>query len=334
MTTSTQSPSREFADAVRLALSDLPAEEVDELTDGLEADLAERAEDETAPVLGDPLAYASELRAAAGLPPRSGHGPATLDAGLASAWRDFADGLRGISSHPLIARLGAFFASLRPLWWLVRAWAFYGILTWLFNVPSLQLTPLTFVLGAGTLITSVQFGRGRWLPRGWMRKVLLGVNIVLALASPLILLATTSTVGSQVDAVYGQGVNDGARQQNGLTYNGREITNIFAYDADGTPLSQVQLYDQSGHPLYTVPSAQTTTRDSPYLVPYQGIHGRGGWNVYPLEFVTASQLNVDDNPKRNATPSPSVLLNLLVPPLGHSTSTATPTPGPTETPAP
>jgi hypothetical protein len=56
VTTSTQNPSREFANAVRLALSDLPADEVDDLTDGLEADLAERAVDETAPVLRDPLA--------------------------------------------------------------------------------------------------------------------------------------------------------------------------------------------------------------------------------------------------------------------------------------
>ena len=42
MTTSTVTPEIvEFAQGVRAALADLPAEEVDDLTEGLEADLAE-----------------------------------------------------------------------------------------------------------------------------------------------------------------------------------------------------------------------------------------------------------------------------------------------------
>lgn len=63
-----------FAAAVRERLSDLPTDEVDELLDGLQGDLTERlaesadAGDVGTGELGDPEAYADELRQAAGLP--------------------------------------------------------------------------------------------------------------------------------------------------------------------------------------------------------------------------------------------------------------------------
>jgi hypothetical protein len=334
MTTTALHPVDDFARAVRAALADLPADEGDDLTDGLEADLTERAADEESPEFGDPIDYANELRSAAGLPPRKVHRPDTLEGAIVGAWRELTSGLRDVYSRPLIAKLGQFFVSLRPVWWLIRAWAFYGILTWLFAVPSLRLSPLTFVLGVGALVVSVQFGRGRWLPKNWMRKTLLGVNIVLILALPIVLVATGSAWGSQIDAAYAEGANDGSHEQNGLVYNGREISNIFAYDADGKPLTQVQLYDQSGHPLYTVSSPETLTTDSPYLVPFADKHGRGGWNVYPLGFITDNQLNTDGNPKRSAKSSPSTLNDLLVPPLKKATPVPTATPRPTATPTP
>src|SRR3954468_1429827 len=60
----------EFAAAVRAALSDLAPDEIDELTDGLEADLTDRLADGDAADLGDPRAYAEALGPAAGLPHR------------------------------------------------------------------------------------------------------------------------------------------------------------------------------------------------------------------------------------------------------------------------
>jgi hypothetical protein len=334
MNSTTLHPARQFVDAVRAALSDLPSDEVDELTDGLEADLAERAADEVNTHFGDPVSYANELRSAAGLPPRSAPRPLPGDTGVAAAWREFVDGMREIGSHPTMKRLGAFFVSLRPIWWLIRAWAFYGILTWLFGVASLQLTPLTFLLGFGTIVVSVQFGRGKWQTHQWLRKMLLGVNIALVAMLPIILLATTTAFGSQVDAAYASGANDQAHVQDGLTYNGKQIENIYVYGADGKPLSGVQLYDQTGRPLYTVADPSMLLTQPPYLVPYDGVHGRGGWNVYPLQFLTANQVNSSGNPKHGASPSPSVLRDLLVPPLKTPLPTATATPEPTATPAP
>ena len=62
---------RAYVPAVRAWLADLPADEVEELTAGMEADLAERAAESGGPLgglLGQPEAYAAELRSAAGLP--------------------------------------------------------------------------------------------------------------------------------------------------------------------------------------------------------------------------------------------------------------------------
>lgn len=66
-----------YADAVRRALDDLPAARYLELVDGLDEHLAEvraEADGTLADVLGPPEAYAAELRASAGLPPRVGAG--------------------------------------------------------------------------------------------------------------------------------------------------------------------------------------------------------------------------------------------------------------------
>jgi hypothetical protein len=338
MNTTLSHPVGEFARAVRAALADLPADEVEDLTDGLEADLEERASDEESPDFGDPIAYASELRSAAGLPPRVVTGPDGLEGLLATVWHDVTNGLREFYSYPFISRAGAFFVSLRPVWWLVRAWAFYGVLVWMFNVPSFQLTPLTFLVGMGTLILSVQWGRGKWLPRRWMRRALLGVNILLAVLTPVILVATLSGFSSQMDAAYASGQSDGEHEQNGLVYNGRQVSNIFAYDSTGTALKQVQLFDQSGRPLYTVngPQEPVFYDGSTYLVPFGSKLGRGGWNVYPLGSVTQNQLTDNGAPKKNAHAAPSALNDLLVPPLKKSTRapTATATQSPTVTPTP
>ena len=60
---------RAFADVVRAHLDDLPRDEVDEIVEGLTSDLAEQAaEGDGALDLGDPAAYAAELRSAAEMP--------------------------------------------------------------------------------------------------------------------------------------------------------------------------------------------------------------------------------------------------------------------------
>ncbi|MGD8194140.1 hypothetical protein ACEXQB_006545 [Herbiconiux sp. P18] len=69
----------EFAPAVRRHLDDLPLDEVDDLTGGLEADLSEQASDEQGDLhLDDPASHASELRIRWPPDPQQFHPAATL----------------------------------------------------------------------------------------------------------------------------------------------------------------------------------------------------------------------------------------------------------------
>ena len=61
---------RAFVARVREHLGDLDAEEQQELTIGLEADLTDLVAERGPEALGDPVVYARELRTAAGHPPK------------------------------------------------------------------------------------------------------------------------------------------------------------------------------------------------------------------------------------------------------------------------
>jgi hypothetical protein len=333
MTTTTLHPVDDFARAVRAALADLPADEVDDLTDGLEADLTESAADLNSPDFGDPVAYANELRAAAGLPPRAPRRNPSMSSVLGHTWTEFLSGVRELQKHPLIARLFSFFAAIRPLWWAFRAWVFYGIVTWAFGISSLAFNLGTIVIGIGCLILSVQLGRGKWQPRAWVRTGVLVLNVLLVLTLPIALLATSFVFNTQYNQAYANGVSDSSQDANGLVYNGEQITNIFAYDASGKPLTNVQLFDQKGKPLNAVPDTTVSVSDS-LLVPDREVVGRKGWNVYPLESINASQLGDNGEPKQGAKPKPVTPTYLIVAPLANATPTPTPTPTATPTPAP
>jgi hypothetical protein len=328
--TTTLHPVDEFARAVRSALADLPADEVDDLTDGLEADLTERAADEDSPDFGDPVAYAAELRSAAGLPARRASSMVSV---LGSAWANLLGGLRELEKHPLIGRLAAFFVAIRPLWWAFRAWVFYAVVCWALNVSALSFNLGTIVLFLACLVLSVQLGRGKLQPRAWMRTSLFALNVVLVLTIPIALIATSYAFTSQVNDAFADGLNQTPNSGDGLEYNGHRISNIFAYDADGKPLTDVQLFDQSGKPLSTVGDTSLTVAEGPYMVPNVNVFGRKGWNVYPLERITASQLNGSAEPRKGAKPRAATPPFLIVPPLASAVA-PTPTPTPTATPAP
>ncbi|MCL3861311.1 hypothetical protein [Actinotalea sp. K2] len=154
-----------YATAVRRHLSDLSPEQVEDLTDGLEADLAEALEDPHGPVatgeipigrlaasgvagvpeggeassvidlsrrFGPAAEYAAELRAAAGLgPARPGYRPAVRSRarGVITELR-----VRGHElAEPVLSTAAGrkaldLVVSLRPLWWVLRGWLWYSIL--------------------------------------------------------------------------------------------------------------------------------------------------------------------------------------------------------------
>ena len=107
-----------YVAAVRAHLDDLEPGEVEELTEGLDADLGDLAAEADDPLvrrLGPPQAYADELRASAGLRPR----------GLGRRNRpSLLDRLR---QHPRWPAVAGFFVVLRPVWWVARAVVAFGL---------------------------------------------------------------------------------------------------------------------------------------------------------------------------------------------------------------
>lgn len=101
-----------FAERVRRALSHLPVEQVADLTDGLEANVAASVADGTP--LPDVEAYVAELLTAAGL-----EAPAQSDANK-------------VKFTEVVAKLKSGVRGLAPMWWLLRAVAatfLIGVLT-------------------------------------------------------------------------------------------------------------------------------------------------------------------------------------------------------------
>ncbi|WP_341360902.1 hypothetical protein V5H98_07335 [Georgenia sp. M64] len=148
-----------YVEAVRDHLCALDAETLDELTGGLEADLADALVDEATedPALDLPAldihdmtvrfgpadAYADELRQAAGvdLPAvasRSRRRVRDVFVDAAAGWR--ADVLEIAERHRWFAATLDVLGALRPVWWVARAWVVFcavqGVVgSWPLGVP-------------------------------------------------------------------------------------------------------------------------------------------------------------------------------------------------------
>jgi len=253
----------QYVEAVRSALDDLPADAVDDLVGGLEADLAESVADEPGASgddvrerFGPPAVYAAELRAAAGLPPR---GRRRTPAGEA------------VRRHWPAVR--AFVVTLRPAWWVARALLVAGLLGG--QVAPGGATAAALVLLVPLTVLSVWLGRVRMPP---LLRVGFGALNALAV---LVLLVGVGDWSAQRDA--GGGSGDWAPP--GVALDGYPITNVRPYDAQGNPLTGVQLFDQQGRPLDLGPDARTLWRadgESEQLRPQVDATGTQRWNVFPV----------------------------------------------------
>lgn len=153
---------RDFVADVREHLADLDSEEQQELTAGLEADLADLVAEHGTGALGDPATYARELRSAAGHDPEMGRRAprrslrrAAMEAmdGMHDSWDRVLDSVPG--------DLRGFLTALRPTWWVVRA-----VTAWLvvqdIRGPYIVLGHEWLVVLAVFLVVSVQLGRRAW----------------------------------------------------------------------------------------------------------------------------------------------------------------------------
>ncbi|MBC9225966.1 hypothetical protein GL325_06520 [Aeromicrobium sp. 636] len=319
-----------FAAEVRAALADLPADEVDELTEGLEADLAEAYAEDLARELPDPVSYAAELRGAAGLPtpePRRGR-IASIGAQVAGIGADLRRSLR---ANPATAAALDFLATLRPAWWIARAWAAFQCFGAFFGFEG-DLLPADLVQWALLLVLiagSVFLGQRTWPT--WAR-FLIGAGNVIAVVTLIFALPQVPThadLGNAWDRAdsaydYEGGVYDDDGDGTGVYLNGNEVTNIFAYDARGRALTGVQLFDQDGKPLTTsVPGgngclakdAETGECTTPGAwVPTVLETGAQAWNVFPM---TMAESSYDDptKPIEGAVPQDRPAPFLKVPAL-------------------
>lgn len=280
-----------FVARVRELLADLPEEERLELTEGLEADLADQVAEQGGGALGDPEAYARELRTAAGLDaapgrrprvPRVQSVPQVLDG--VRAWWD------AQVARPRVAPVWSLVAALRPVWWFVRAWVAAVLVcvampgytpwgfTWLPGVPNeVGLGVLAVCVVGSTLV-----GTGRVWPGGsgaatrgtGARVALVGLNLFAVAMIPVVAHYHQAATWAQVRE-YGF-VGTVPTASPGVTNRGREVCNIAAYDAEGQPLVGVQLFDQAGRPL-DVSCWRQQDRTVPWVL---GDVTR--WNVFPI----------------------------------------------------
>ncbi len=334
-----------FADAVRLHLSDLPTDDADDILDSLRADLHEQAADAGAAFeLPDAGAYAAELRAAAGLPVHP-DAPARPNAPR-RVMHAFASGAAALRANPVIAWLVDFVATMRPAWWIARGYAAYVCLHVLVApfhqrqaVPSNATDWMALV---AVVLVSIQWGRGRWLPRRIVAVVSLVWTLVALLLVPLVVTrAATELIGIGHDRARDAAPVDSVVRP-GLTQDGERIRNIFAYDAQGRPLTDVRLYDQSGDPLLTTGWSGSSQRwdvdeyffggGGPAPVPFLTDTQQRLWNVYPLRELAPGDSSADWS-EATTPEAPRATVPRLQPAVAPNTPSPTPTPsgsGPAE----
>jgi hypothetical protein len=292
--------------------ADLPAPDREALLEDIEDHLVEVAAEPGGPLeqrLGPPEAYAAELRAWAGLPapgaarrrgPRASRLARRLERLLAAA-----------AAHPAGGAVVEFLPELRPAWWVLRGYLAVQLasvgLSLLFAhdvtmpVPTILGSQIVGLLATGAAVAgSVALGRRGTATRGALR-LTVAANLALGLFA-LVLFGGIGAARITDEPTYdGYVAGDsypGALP--GLRSDGREISNIFPYDAKGKPFKGVQLYDQDGVPLVA------THDDNPELESRLPLDAAGNAvaNRYPREQYQVDPATGERRPVPAPTPQP------------------------------
>ncbi|WP_194926834.1 HAAS signaling domain-containing protein, partial [Catenulispora pinisilvae] len=319
-----------YAAEVRAQFADLPAAESAELLEDLEDHLREVAAEGAGTLrqrLGAPAVYARELRQAAGLPePGEGNGSGgTKSAGVAMSWSHVlrtsvrnlvAESERRIRANPAGAAVLDFLPSLRPAWWVVRAWAVVRVLQVMTtNVDIWQNFSLIPRVGYSTLIgtlsllaaipASVYLGRRNY-EGGWPRRLMLvghGALVVFTVGMALSAVhnenddgntAAWNNASAQVQAPPPQGLNE----------SGKPITNLYVYDESGKQLAGVLVYDQDGQPVTAAPGADGNGNSQADGQAWFDARGQLVPNAYPQQLLR--QQFGDDGSHFVMVPPPAV----------------------------
>ncbi|MER7555343.1 hypothetical protein ABTZ46_00285 [Nocardioides sp. NPDC126508] len=269
---------RLFLARVRRELADLDPEVLSDITDGLEADFTELLEERGPDALGDPVEYAKELRAAAGIPAgvKAPRGFAERVDGLLDAGHDRFDIAVAKLGEVLRTDLGPVVAWLRPLWWIVHAWAAVWLVSAMFGWGMWSAPAVLLLVVA--VVVSMFLGTGRIWPGGGRgtlaRVVLLGLN-AFAVFVLFMTWANGGVGGTDYDRGWSDGFNEAGesgqgapfQEQAGIYSGGKWVSNIYPYDASGKPLTGVQLFDQDGKPIDVVTQPDCTSTTAAPLPP-------------------------------------------------------------------
>ncbi|KGN33005.1 hypothetical protein N802_15585 [Knoellia sinensis KCTC 19936] len=322
---------RDYVAGVRAALSDLPVEDVEEFTTGMEADLAERlAEPGDGTLrdrLGDPEVYAAELRSAAGLPPR-----VAGVVGKKHVGERVSDWWAGVSGSVLDAL--PWLRDLRPVWWAVRGFSLAAL-------PAMMIgAPITWLglLGAAVSVAAGLLARNGKLTGEWVGPIRVIGNVLAVLLLPFAFILFVER-GSYSESAY---PDSQPAFGPGIWNNGEPVTTLYGYDETGRRIDTVRLYDQHGREIrvdpwhvqqYLSPEDRSLAFDpqtgEPQLddavFPLRwGSHT--GWEGIPLEHGW--------DPPVAITPLPGPVPSAEASPSPTPTATATASPAPSGTAAP
>lgn len=284
-----------YLDAVRSRLSDLPAEERDDLVADVEASLLESGE----PPALSPQEFAMELREAAGLSPEVSvtAPPSALDA------------LRAWLSSERAAAWRRTAVELAPVWWIARAFVAVFLFEQLVDgnpvgaetggAVSFDWTVVALVAAS---VLSIWLGlRGR-RDHGPGRRVVLTVNVALALALlPAAVVTLDQLESSAVSYVY-------TEPTSGLALDGVQIRNVYPYSRDGKLLFDVLLYDESGHPIDVLSGPEDAARR--LLTDANGTHV---FNSFPVRYYEPGTTTV----ARPALAPAVAIPDIVTPPLAR-----------------
>jgi hypothetical protein len=311
-----------YSEAVRAALSGVPATVRDELVEDLPEHLAEvAAEGDLVATLGTPEAYAAELLAAAG------HADTTPDPAsdrFAEVRQATIRRLRTMDDRlgPVLGyrRASEFLLLLRPAWWVLRGYLAAMIVAWALDDSGqpIGLLPriggsevVALLLLVAGILGSIWLGR-RTAATGlapWPRYALYSGSVV------LVLVALGGFLNVDVTA-RGSGYSQ-------VDYNDpySQVRDLYIYDDQGRLVTGARVFDQDGQPIRLGdPYCATETIDT---VPVPQPLGR-----YPYcpDAAPFRNLGADPSGQPSASPSPSL--------SGAPTATATATPAPSSSAVP
>ena len=142
-----------------------------------------------------------------------------------------------------------YLGSLKPAWWVLCAVALlaFGVLLMLRHRGAVLLLPFLLVAGAAIVWAG---------PRVRADRRLLWVAVPV---SAFVIGGALGGFGAAVDLISNRNAYQGASSyypsssdqygNDQLSYGGQSVDNVYAFDAEGKPLTEVYLYDEEGRPI-------------------------------------------------------------------------------------